>query len=86
MRFLYFYATLFLINVWSTLLFQTVAAVCRDDTISPAVGSFLLLIFINISGFIIIPSAVPGWWQEGLWPNPFFWAMRGLAINEFTSR
>lgn len=41
-RFLYFWAVLFLINVWSTLLFQLIAAICRDDTISTAVGSFML--------------------------------------------
>jgi hypothetical protein len=33
---------LFLSNVWSTLLFQLVAAVCREDTIATAAGSFML--------------------------------------------
>lgn len=84
-RFLMFWLIMFLINVWSVLLFQLIAAVCRDDTISTAVGSFFLLIFINISGFVINTDSVPAWWLQGLWPNPFFWAMKALAINEFTS-
>jgi hypothetical protein len=84
-RFLMFWLIMFLINVWSVLLFQLIAAICRDDTIATAVGSFFLLIFINISGFVINAQSVPPWWLEGLWPNPFFWAMGALAINEFTS-
>lgn len=35
---------LFLINLWSVALFQLIAAVCRDDTIATAVGSFFLLV------------------------------------------
>lgn len=31
-------------------LFQLIAAVCRDDTMASAVGSFFLLIFINMTG------------------------------------
>lgn len=78
-RFLVFWAIMFLINAWSVLLFQMVAAIFRDDTVSTAVGSFFLLIFINISGFVINASSVPGWWQQGLWANPFFYAMRALV-------
>lgn len=33
-----FWGILFLINVWSTLLFQLVAAICRDDTIATGIG------------------------------------------------
>lgn len=84
-RYLMFWGIIFLINVWSVLFFQLIAAVARDDTIATAFGSFFILIFVNLSGFVIITSDIPGWWQEGFWPNPFSWAMRALAINEFTS-
>lgn len=61
-RFLMFWLIMFLINAWSSLFFQLIAAVCRDDTISTATGSFFLLIFINISGFVINTGSVPPWW------------------------
>jgi len=61
------------------LFFQLIAAVARDDTIATAFGSFFILIFVNLSGFVIITSDIPGWWQEGFWPQPFSWAMRALV-------
>ena len=82
-RFLMFWAIMSLINLWSVMLFQLVAAVCRDDTIATAVGSFFLLIFINISGFVINASSVPAWWLEGLWANPFYYAMKALVRRRF---
>lgn len=78
-RYLMFWGIIFLINVWSVLFFQLIAAVARDDTIATAFGSFFILIFVNLSGFVIITSDIPGWWQEGFWPNPFSWAMRALV-------
>lgn len=41
---------LFLINLWSVALFQLIAAVCRDDTIATAVGSFFLLVRGSLCG------------------------------------
>jgi len=62
-RFLFFWLIMF-INAWSLLLFQLIAAVCQDDTITTAVGSLFLLIFINISGYVINAGSVPPWWYE----------------------
>jgi ABC-type multidrug transport system permease subunit len=84
-HFFMFWLLLFLINAWSIVFFQLVASVARDDTIATAIGSAFLLIFINLNGFVINAADVPPWWLWGLWPNPYFWATRALAINEFTS-
>ena len=48
-------------------LFQLVAAICRDDTIATAAGSFMLLIFINLTGFVLNYADIPPWWLEGGW-------------------
>ncbi|KAL6781025.1 hypothetical protein ACKKBG_A09460 [Auxenochlorella protothecoides x Auxenochlorella symbiontica] len=84
-RFLMFWVQLFLANVWSVQMFVLIAAVARNDTIATAAGSFFLLIFINLSGFVLNTSDIPPWWLGGFWGNPFSYATRALAINEFTS-
>lgn len=84
-RFLMFWLQLFLINVWSVALFQLIAMVCREDTIATSVGSMLLLLFINLTGFVLNKSDIPPWWIWGYWPNPYAWVTRALAINEFTA-
>lgn len=75
-RFFMFWGLLALINVWSVGLFQLLAAVCRDDTIATAAGSFFLLVFICLSGFVVNAASVPPWWLEGLWTNPFYYATK----------
>ena len=62
-----------------------IAAVCRNDTIATAIGSFFLLIFINTSGFVLSAATIPPWYLGAFWANPFTYATRALAINEFTS-
>ncbi|KAK2077910.1 hypothetical protein QBZ16_003778 [Prototheca wickerhamii] len=84
-RFLQFTWQLFLMNAWSVQMFVLIAAITRNDTIATAVGSFFLLIFINVSGFVLNASDIPPWWLGGFWANPFAYATRSLAINEFTS-
>ncbi|KAL4419611.1 hypothetical protein ABPG77_001665 [Micractinium sp. CCAP 211/92] len=84
-RFLMFWFQLFLINIWSVGLFQLIAAVCRDDTIATSVGSLFLLLFINLTGFVLNKSNIPPWWIWGFWANPYAWVTRALAINEFTA-
>lgn len=85
-RFLIFWFLLFLTNLWSVGFFQLIAAICRDDTIATAVGSTFLLIFINVSGFVIIASDIPSYFKyPAFWPNPYAWVQRALSINEFTS-
>lgn len=49
-------------NVASVSMFQLVAAVARDDTIATAIGAFLLLVFVNLSGFILNKNQIRGWW------------------------
>jgi hypothetical protein len=48
---------------------QLVAAVTRDDTIATSVGSFLLLIFINLTGFVLNAGDIKPWWIWGEWPH-----------------
>ena len=49
-RFLVFWLFMFLTIAWATSLFQAIACVCRSETISSAVGSFFLLVFMVTGG------------------------------------
>ncbi|GAB4817617.1 hypothetical protein N2152v2_004663 [Parachlorella kessleri] len=84
-RVLMFWFLLFLQNIWSTSLFQTIAMVCRNDTVATAFGSFFMLVFFNTGGFVLNRLDIPPWWIGAYWANPFGWVTRALAINEFTA-
>jgi hypothetical protein len=49
-RFVIFWLLMFLTCAWSTSLFQAIACVCKVETISNAVGSFFLLVFMATGG------------------------------------
>eukprot|EP00887_Chlorella_sp_A99_P000995 scaffold5.g995.t1 len=83
--FLQFWLQLFLTNLWSISLFQCIAAIACDDTIATSIGSFMLLILINLTGFVLSRNKIPPWWYGGYWGNPYSYVTRALAINEFTS-
>jgi len=49
------------------------------------VGTFLYLLLTLFGGFIVYPSAIPGYWSWMFWANPMSWAMQGMASNQFLS-
>ncbi|EFN59720.1 hypothetical protein CHLNCDRAFT_133292 [Chlorella variabilis] len=83
-RFLIFWLFLFLTCAWATSLFQAIACVCRTDTVSSAVGSFFLLVFMATGGFIVTKGSIPPWWIAAYWSNPWAYITQALAVNEFT--
>ena len=49
------------------------------------VGTFFYLLITLTGGFIIYPSAIPGYWKWLYYVNPMAWAMQGMASNQFLS-
>ena len=43
----------------------------------------ILLVLILLSGYSIVRPSIPGWWIWAYWANPFAWAFRAVATNEF---
>lgn len=84
-RFLMFWLQLFTINVYSVSLFMTVAAVTKNDTLAISVASFLMLLLVNTTGFVLNAAAIPAMWKGAFWANPFAWTTRALGINELTA-
>ncbi|PSC69376.1 ATP-binding cassette transporter isoform B [Micractinium conductrix] len=83
-RFLIFWLFMFITCAWACSLFQAVAAVCRTDTISSAVGSFMMLVFMTCGGFLMVKTSIPDWWIAAYWSNPWAYITQALAVNEFT--
>lgn len=44
---------------------QLIAAVTRNDTIATACGSFFLLMFISLNGYVLNKNNIPPWWIWG---------------------
>lgn len=84
-RFLVFWGTNIIIAIFGLSLFQAVASICRVQTTASAIESFVLLILLNTSGFVIDSRSIPGGWKGAFWANPWSYWLRGLAINELTS-
>ncbi|KAK2076468.1 hypothetical protein QBZ16_000993 [Prototheca wickerhamii] len=82
-RFFVFWLIMFIAVAWATSLFQAIAAVCRTDTISTAVSSFFMLVFIVTGGFVMIKSAIPSWWIAAYWANPWAYLTQSISVNEF---
>lgn len=84
-RFLMFWLQLFVVNTYSTSLFQAVAAIAQDDTIAISIASFLLLLLVNTTGFVLNANSIPRMWISAFWANPYAWTTRAVGINELTS-
>ncbi|RZC64005.1 hypothetical protein C5167_025792 [Papaver somniferum] len=77
-----FFLLLFLHQVASGL-FRTVAGLGRNMVVANTVASFVLVILLAFSGFILSRVNVKKWWIWGYWISPLMYGMNGLAVNEF---
>lgn len=48
-------------------------------------GTFLVLLFALMSGFIVFPNTIPTYYTWLYYANPFSWAFTALLITEFGS-
>ncbi|MCL7037884.1 hypothetical protein MKW94_014202 [Papaver nudicaule] len=76
-----FFLLLFLHQVASGL-FRTVAGLGRNMVVANTVASFVLVILLAFSGFILSRVNVKKWWIWGYWISPLMYGMNGLAVNE----
>ncbi|KAI3848811.1 hypothetical protein MKW92_046664 [Papaver armeniacum] len=76
-----FFLLLFLHQVASGL-FRTVAALGRNMVVANTVASFVLVILLAFSGFVLSRVNVKKWWIWGYWISPLMYGMNGLAVTE----
>ncbi|XAR52748.1 hypothetical protein NMG60_11020974 [Bertholletia excelsa] len=82
-RFFRQFILLFAVHLASTSLFRLVASVCRTEVSSTTAGTFMVLLVLMFSGFIIPKSSMPTWLSWGFWVSPLTYGEIGLAVNEF---
>ncbi|CAN1275847.1 ABC transporter G family member 39 [Linum perenne] len=64
-------------------LFRFIAAVGRTPVVSNTLGTFALLIFFVMGGFIIAKDDIDPWMIWGYYISPMMYAQNAIVVNEF---
>ncbi|KAL0035494.1 hypothetical protein WJX77_008879 [Trebouxia sp. C0004] len=84
-RFFIFFLVLFLTNTASNALFRGCAAVGRDPIVASTVGVLAMYSVVFSGGIMLARIQIKGWWIWAYWISPVSFAVRSLALNEFTT-
>ncbi|KAJ1289317.1 hypothetical protein BS78_02G155000 [Paspalum vaginatum] len=74
---------LLLMNEASSGLFRFIAGLARHQVVASTLGSFGILIFMLLGGFILARENVKKWWIWGYWISPLMYAQNAISVNEF---
>ncbi|KAK9836331.1 hypothetical protein WJX81_006307 [Elliptochloris bilobata] len=78
-----FVLLLFLLHSMGISLFRLSGSICRDETIASTGGAFLFLVMLLLGGFLLSVDKIPPWWIWFFWIDPFSYAQKAIAVNEF---
>jgi len=81
-RFFKQYLLFLAVNQMAAALFRFIGGAARDMTVANVFGSFVLLIFMVLCGFILDREKVKKWWIWGYWISPMMYAQNALSVNE----
>ncbi|PAN11968.1 hypothetical protein PAHAL_2G232600 [Panicum hallii] len=74
---------LLLMNEASSGLFRFIAGLARHQVVASTIGSFGILIFMLLGGFLLARENVKKWWIWGYWISPLMYAQNAISVNEF---
>ncbi|KAG2642851.1 hypothetical protein PVAP13_2KG284934 [Panicum virgatum] len=74
---------LLLMNEASSGLFRFIAGLARHQVVASTLGSFGILIFMLLGGFLLARENVKKWWIWGYWISPLMYAQNAISVNEF---
>ncbi|CAH9083117.1 unnamed protein product [Cuscuta europaea] len=77
---------LLIFKQFSSALFRCAAVVSRSLIIAFVAGSFVMLIFVCLGGFILSREDVKKWWLWGYWISPLMYGQNAIAVNEFLGK
>ncbi|KAI4355693.1 hypothetical protein L6164_004441 [Bauhinia variegata] len=77
------YLLLLLISQMASGLFRAIAALGRNMIVANTFGSFALLAFISLGGFILSKDDIKNWWIWGFWISPLMYGQNAISANEF---
>ncbi|WVZ69774.1 hypothetical protein U9M48_018509 [Paspalum notatum var. saurae] len=81
-RFFKQYLLLLALNQMAASLFRFVGGAARNMIVANVFGSFMLLIFMVLGGFILVRDKVKKWWIWGYWISPLMYAQNAISVNE----
>ena len=84
-RFLVFLLIVFLTKISMTGLMKMLAIISPSDIIATGMASLVILVFIQMSGFILSEEDTKPYWIWAFWINPIQYGMTAASINEFKS-
>ncbi|CAN1134898.1 ABC transporter G family member 39, partial [Linum perenne] len=82
-RFFKQFLAFFGIHQMALSLFRFIAAVGRTPVVSNTLGTFALLIFFVMGGFIIAKDDIDPWMIWGYYISPMMYAQNAIVVNEF---
>lgn len=74
---------LFCLIVLEKVLFGVTVATMKTKQNILGIGSFILLLQLLFSGYIVFPDAIPGYYKWLYYINPMGWVFQALLLNEF---
>ncbi|KAG2598988.1 hypothetical protein PVAP13_5KG412300 [Panicum virgatum] len=81
-RFFKQYLLLLAVNQMAASLFRFVGGAARNMIVANVFGSFMLLIFMVLGGYILVRDKVKKWWKWGYWISPLMYAQNAISVNE----
>jgi len=81
-----FIATLFVFSFVMNQQLAIFTAVAENKSgVQADASSVILLFFVVVCGFLVVPEVIPNYYTWIYWWNPLAWAYRALLVNEFSS-
>ncbi|KAJ4749522.1 ABC transporter G family member 36 [Rhynchospora pubera] len=71
------------VNQMAGALFRFMGGLARNMVVANTFGSFALLIFMVLGGFLLTRVNIKHWWIWGYWISPLMYAQNALSVNEF---
>ncbi|XP_042516397.1 pleiotropic drug resistance protein 1-like [Macadamia integrifolia] len=67
-------------------LFRFIGTLGRNMIIANTFGSFALLIFMALGGYVLSRDNIKKWWIWGYWISPMMYGQNALVVNEFLGK
>ncbi|KAL1298136.1 hypothetical protein HN51_042543 [Arachis hypogaea] len=77
------YLLLLFVHQLASGLFRAIAALGRNMIVANTFGSFAILAFLSLGGFLLSRKNIKDWWIWGYWCSPLMYGQTGLMVNEF---
>ncbi|CDP04831.1 unnamed protein product [Coffea canephora] len=82
-RFFRQYLLLIFVGQMASGLFRLMAALGRNMVIANTFGSFVLVAFLALGGYVLSHDKIKKWWIWGYWISPMTYAENAISVNEF---